>query len=512
MSLISSGIIEKLFWEIDLPIAVIDSNKKCRFVSRKLAQAIDGASVASIDGWLLDLGGNKKAPQLAYQELIDNLAAKWPQIASLNLVAGEQIIPALEGQESEDSVSSYYNVRTLGQDYYLISFVMADEQASHFHSQRLNTLGLLAGGVAHDFNNILAGILGHISFLQAVLPQDGMHKESLEAIADGAKKASSLTGQILNFSRFDVSESYEVVDLAELVRSTALLIKGALTAAIELQIEAPEEPMKVLGVEGKLAQVLVNLVINARDAVAKSAGKVVVAVRPASEEENSRCIRQLQTEPTNKYLVLIVTDNGTGIRPELQARIFEPYFSTKGAMGTGLGLSTVAQIVDAHGGTIEVSSCLGQGTSIRIFLKSEDTPVDALKEDETKGFNIGGSERILVLDDEEAVRGVVAMSLRHLGYKVEELSDPRQTIEMAEQDNFPYDLIICDMLMPFASGEDVVMAIRKMNRNIPVLIMSGYSEQGAITRVMKLPHTDFIQKPFTIEELAKKIRTSMKSS
>ena len=388
------------------------------------------------------------------------------------------------------------------------------------HHQRLSTLGMLAGGVAHDFNNILAGILGHITFLQAVLPQDGAHTESLQAITDGAKRASTLTNQILNFSKHQLTEVFQPVDLAKLVDSTSLLLKGALSARIDLQLKIPENELFTDAIEGKLAQVLVNLVVNARDAL-KTKGaeaRVVVELSCLSGEqvselaakfgESSDSNAALDEGFQNGAVLLSVSDNGVGMLPDVKKNLFKPYFTTKGAEGNGLGLATVDAIIKEHSGLIFVQSVVDQGTTFYVLLKqsrSEDVDAFSVEQDSPVEL-VGGSERVLVIDDEPAVRSIVSMSLGHLGYDVEPLEDPREIEALLPKIADSYDLVICDMLMPHISGEEVFTKLREVSPEMPFIIMSGFASKDSIDRILAQPFTAFLQKPFTIDELSSLLR------
>ncbi|MCB0330044.1 MAG: response regulator [Bdellovibrionales bacterium] len=484
-----NGVLTKLLWELQEPLVLLDRTHRCLAISQGFQTTFhpeDGETRS---------GGAPESPSKILDEV-------WPEYKKIRLSQTEFTIELLmRGETREVEVKC----QLITNDLYLLSFVSSDEATRFFHQQRLQTLGLLAGGVAHDFNNILAGILGHITFLQAVLPAEGPHSESLEAITGGAKKASTLTKQILDFSKFDLEEENPTVDLVDLVSSTAPLLRGALTSAIELRLELPEEPQVVVGSEGKIAQILVNLVINARDAVDHGG---IVDVRVHSNVTRSDLPPALRNSAADRYVLLEVEDNGVGMSEQVKRRALEPYFSTKGDQGTGLGLATVASILETFEGALQIESSPGVGTSIRVFLRRIGEMDDHVPNQERKGEKElpRGDERVLVVDDEEAVRSVVAMSLRHLGYEVEELSDPREARNILKASAVHYDLVVLDMLMPHLSGEELFFDFRTHRPKLPALIMSGYSEEGAIDRVLRQPYTRFIHKPFTVEDLSREVR------
>jgi two-component system cell cycle sensor histidine kinase/response regulator CckA len=383
-----------------------------------------------------------------------------------------------------------------------------DDSSKVFHDQRLETLGILAGAVAHDFNNILTGILGHYAYLQHVLPHEGSHAESLKAIEEGALRASSLSQQILQFSRADTETSGAKVDLGEVVTRVCVLLKSAIPSQIRLRFEPPARAVSVIGSEAQLSQVIINLVINARDAIVGQ-GEILIAVeRRCSSDEVSRLFG---TEPAaSAYSALVVRDTGEGMDAETRERLFEPYFTTKGAKGTGLGLATVNSIVKRLGGAIEVESERGQGTEFRVVLPVVD---DSAGDGHQAGVHVrdegplpGYGERILVVDDEYAVRNVLGLSLSHLGYAVETAGSGLEALEKYQAANYGFALVILDMLMPGMSGEEVFNRLKQLNSCVRVLLVSGFSSEEVVHRILSQGGRDFIQKPFAIDVLARKVR------
>lgn len=428
----------------------------------------------------------------------------WPQFSDFPLDSSEQVEHFIVDEEEKDVEVQCVS---LGAEYFLLRCVIVDEADEFFHQQRLQTLGMLAGSVAHDFNNVLAGILGHVTFLKAILPEDGAHQESLEAITSGAKKASTLTKQILDFSKYETETGNRITDIVELVSSTVPLLRGALSSRIELALEIPDEPLYVQGTAGRLAQILVNLVVNSRDAIEQGGGgTVIVRIRPANRDDIPP-IPDLEPEEVDaRYVLLEVEDDGAGMSERTQRKALEPYFSTKGERGTGLGLPTVASITESYGGMLEIESQEGEGTSIRIFLREpaddKESIVDSDSSSNRPEIARGDAQRVLVVDDEDSVRNVVAMSLRHLGYEVEELGDPRDALAYLSDMSNEYDLALLDMLMPHLTGDELFEELRKVRPNLPVIIMSGYSKEESVEKVLKEPSTHFMFKPFTVEDLS----------
>jgi len=387
-------------------------------------------------------------------------------------------------------------------------------QADSFHAQRLETLGMLAGGVAHDFNNVLAGILGHITYLKTILPQRGAHTESLTAIEEGARKASTMTQQILNFSKLESAEQVCCVDVGSLATRTASLLRGALSPDFMIQCQVPVTPVSMLASEGKLAQVLVNLAINARDA-SKPGDTIVIEVKLASDHQEIERAFGASELSAEEYLCLSVKDHGHGMSSDVMRRIFEPYFSTKGAKGTGLGLATVASIIRQFGGAIAIDSVVGLGTTMKVFLPmvsgAAESRISPSIQHEERPALAGGHERILVIDDESPVRNVLSLSLQHLGYSVEMAGSGAEGINryQSKLEAGGFDLVVLDMLMPQASGDQVFFALQSIDSSVRVLLMSGYSSEMSVQAVLENGGLGFLQKPFTIEELSKQVRACL---
>lgn len=380
------------------------------------------------------------------------------------------------------------------------------EALSLHHKQRIETLGIIAGGVAHDFNNVLTGILGHVAYLKHVLPKDNQGLESVQAIEEGALKAAGLTQQILNFSRLETSEHLSQVNVGSVLSGIAVLLKSAIPSSIQLRISAPAEPCVVLASEVHIAQILINLIINARDAIADK-GSITVSIYPRLAPSEVTAL--FGEEPAaSAYGALEVRDSGSGMSEQVKARLFEPYFTTKAAAGTGLGLATVNSIVKQLGGMVSFESELGQGTTFRVTLPlfvDDDVP-EVSDLTDSDGLSRGRGERVLVIDDEDAVRNVLGLSLSHLGYEVETASSGREGLEAFEASNGTIRLVILDLLMPGLSGEDVFYRLREIDPAVRVLIVSGFSSEHVVQRVLHDGARDFIQKPFSIEVLSEKVR------
>lgn len=387
----------------------------------------------------------------------------------------------------------------------VVASMSQGESTQIHHKQRIETLGVLAGGIAHDFNNILTGILGHVAYIKHVLPEASTAHESLAAIEEGSLRASALTQQILKFSRLDAHEQSAPVDVDDLLPRIANILKSAIPPQVVVRVVSTPGDFHVLASEAHVTQILINLIINARDALLDSKGSIEVRLDSnCGQEETSRLFGP---EPAaSRYGAIVVSDDGMGMSDEVKSRLFEPYFTTKNAAGTGLGLSTVNSIVKQLGGAIEVTSALGKGCSFRVVLPLVEEESDQAAQDDSHGMLRGRGERVLVIDDEYAVRNVLGLSLSHLGYEVETAASGLEGIEKFQRDPDSFRLVILDLLMPGLSGEEVFNRLRALRSSVSVLIVSGFSSEHVVQRILEDGGMDFIQKPFSMEVLSEKVR------
>jgi two-component system cell cycle sensor histidine kinase/response regulator CckA len=396
------------------------------------------------------------------------------------------------------------SIQQISGELYLFQIAESLNSENQLQSQKLETLGMLAGGIAHDFNNVLAGILGHITYLKAVLPQTGKHVESLEAIEEGSNKASLLTREIVNFSKMDDRES-DYSEICEVIEKTCSLLRGALPPRFQIVKNLPISPYVVGISEGRLAQIIVNLVMNARDAI-KGQGVIEISVECIDKDSD---LPIFSNTDKRAYCLLKIKDNGSGIPKDLIGRVCKPYFSTKKDKGTGLGLATVTDIVKRARGYFHIDSEEGLGTTISVFLPlcgrilDGDFDQDAEVVDD-KAF-LKGSGYVLVVDDEEAVRNVIVMSLKHIGYEVDSAENGIIGLDKFKLNPKKYDLVILDMLMPELSGEETFYVLKEINPDVKVLFISGFTSELSVHNVLKNGGSGFLQKPFTIEQLARKV-------
>jgi signal transduction histidine kinase/CheY-like chemotaxis protein len=352
------------------------------------------------------------------------------------------------------------------------------------HSQKMEAVGRLAGGVAHDFNNLLTVILGQSEFLLEDLPAGHPLRESAEDVFAAAGRGAQLTRQLLAFSRRQVLTPREL-DLNELVSAADRLLRRLIDASIELRLTLHEAPLWILADPGQIEQVIVNLVVNARDAM--SEGGLI----------------ELRTGLQGGGVMLSVRDTGTGMTPEVLAHIFEPFFTTKElGKGTGLGLATVYGIVEQSGGTIDVQSAAGVGTCFTIALPMAIRPGDSDTQSVAPAA-AAGSETILVLEDEAAVRALATRALRGAGYHVLEAADGAEALTRCSEWSGPIDLALSDRMLPHLSGPEVIERLRETRPELRVVFMSGYADESFAK------DAPFVQKPFRCAELLRVVRQAL---
>jgi two-component system, cell cycle sensor histidine kinase and response regulator CckA len=374
------------------------------------------------------------------------------------------------------------------------------------HSQKMEALGMLAGGVAHDFNNLLTIINGRSELLLTRLKSDEKSRSELEQIRRTGGRAAELTRQLLAFSRRQVLES-KVVDLNRIVADMEKMIKRLVPENIDLLIVLDPATRSVKVDPGQIEQVIMNLVVNARDAMPKG-GKITIETGTAELNE-AYCRSHLDVTP-GRYTRISLSDNGHGMDAATRGHIFEPFFTTKEqGKGTGLGLSTVFGIVKQSKGHIDVYSEVGRGTTFKIYLP--ETGGSAAATGARLDFVRGGKESILVVEDEDGVRGLVHDILESNGYSVLLARHGKEALQLCENPSHKIALIITDVIMPEMGGPELIERIRKSYPAIKVIYASGYTDR-AIIRNGELPEgVNFLQKPFSPNALLQRVREVLDS-
>jgi PAS domain S-box-containing protein len=375
-------------------------------------------------------------------------------------------------------------------------------------AQKMEAIGQLAGGVAHDFNNLLTVIGGRSSLLLMKMPPDDPGRKHVELIERTSQRAAGLTRQLLAFSRKQVLQP-ELIDLNTLAAGLTPMLRRLIGEHIEIMMVPGPNLGHVMADPGQIEQVIMNLVVNARDAM-RDGGMVKI-------ETGNREIPEVRLHaqghvPPGQYVVVSVQDAGTGIDAPTLARIFEPFFTTKDpGKGTGLGLSTVHGIVHQSGGYIGVDSAVGRGTTFTIYLPRLTDPVTVTDARTGPQELMRGTETILLVEDEEDVRRLSSEILKTCGYTVLETGEPLEALVIGEQRNGTIDLLLTDMVMPGMRGSELAARLETTNPKLRVLCMSGYAD-AMIAAAANEPARPFLQKPFTPHDLASKVRQALARS
>ena len=369
-------------------------------------------------------------------------------------------------------------------------------------SQKLEAVGRLAGGISHDFNNLLTVILGFGTLALEEAPEGSAIRDKLSQIQQAGERAAVLTRRLLAFSRQQVFHT-SVLDLNHVVGEMDTLLRRLIGEHIDLRTELARELGMVKADAGQLEQVLMNLVVNARDAMPKGGKLTIETANVALDAESIG--RRFRLEPGD-YVALIVTDTGVGMDMATLSQVFEPFFTTKekGA-GTGLGLSIVHGIVTQSGGHIDVYSEPGKGASFKVYLPRVRQKKDAESAAAVEPRRLDGNESILLVEDEELVRALATEALRSRGYRVHVAEGGLKAIEVAESRE-PIDMLVSDVVLPGMSGPDVAAAVLKRRPGVQVLFISGYTDRSLFHRGLIGPEAPYLQKPFTAVVLLERVR------
>jgi two-component system, cell cycle sensor histidine kinase and response regulator CckA len=370
-------------------------------------------------------------------------------------------------------------------------------------SQKMEAIGQLAGGVAHDFNNLLTAILGYADLLTGRV--EGQDMEAVAEIIKAGERAASLTRQLLAFSRKQVLAP-EVLDVNRLIENLEKMLRRLIGEHIELVTRLAPTLGRVRADAGQIEQVILNLVVNGRDAMPRG-GRLVIET--AGVELDDAYAREHVSVRPGRYVMIAVSDSGLGMDAATKSRIFEPFFTTK-PTGTGLGLATVYGIVKQSGGNIWVYSELGRGTTFKIYLpKLEGAEEVVAPKKEPVSVPAVGAETILLVEDEEAVRSLTRRVLEKHGYAVLVAKSGAEALEIARSHTSPVHLLLSDLVMPGMGGPELAAQLVALRRGIRVLFMSGYTDDAVIRDGLINQTTSFLQKPFTPDGLVRKVRETL---
>jgi len=381
----------------------------------------------------------------------------------------------------------------------------AQLQAQFYQSQKLESIGRLAGGVAHDLNNLLSPILGYSEMLLEKADKDDPDKKPLSHIVKAGESARALVRQLLAFSRKQMLES-KPIDLNALIENFKELLNHTIRENITVQIALADSLSLVKGDAGQIEQVIMNLAVNAQDAM-PNGGKLHISTAEAELDENYASSRRGVTR--GPYVMLTITDTGGGMDADTFEKIFEPFFTTKEKdMGTGLGLSTSYGIIKQHGGNIWGYSESGLGSTFKVYLPALLKPGqdEVPAANKSLPFEFNGSETVLLAEDEEMVRELVTSMLKQQGCRVLVGKNGKETLDMLDNCGHPVDLLLTDVIMPDMNGRELFVRVSSRYPEVKVLYMSGYTENVIAYHGVLDPGVNFIQKPFSVKDLTAKIR------
>ncbi|NLD39591.1 MAG: response regulator [Desulfatiglans sp.] len=371
-----------------------------------------------------------------------------------------------------------------------------------YQAQKMESIGTLAGGIAHDFNNILGIILGNAELTQITISEGGPVGEFIDEIKTACLRAKKMVEQILVFSRKSDQE-FSPISINRVIRESINLIRATIPSTISISVNIPESDDNIIGDSTQISQVMLNLCANSAHAMRETGGALDISVIRFGARDRERI--KYYDLPNGEYAELIVKDTGHGILPDIMERIFDPYFTTKGVgEGSGMGLAVVHGIVTVHNGKIRVESIPGKGTTIRVVFPVVNEQPE--KENESSGTLFGGSESILIIDDEKSIVTLLTYLFERLGYRVTSGTDPVETCKVFENDPNRFDLIITDMTMPKMTGFDLTRRVKALRADIPVILCTGYSDLIDEQRAAEAGIAKYIMKPLALYNVAETVR------
>ncbi len=373
-------------------------------------------------------------------------------------------------------------------------------------ASKMQAIGQLAGGIAHDFNNLLTAMLGYCHMLMEQRPVEHPDRVKLLQISRAAERAADLTRQLLAFSRKQVLDT-RVLDLNAVIRDLEGMLKRLIGEDIHFSTRLDPSISSVKADESQLHQILMNLVLNARDAMPRGGTLTIESADAVLDEDYAKKHEEVQP---GRYVMFAVSDTGTGMDSETVSQVFEPFFTTKDkGVGTGLGLSTVYGIVKQHRGHISAYSESGRGTTFRVYLPAADAAPVSEEPVQSVAKHAQGKEVILIVEDEDVVRDLAAEVLEILGYTVLQASNPDEALGVTQERAEEIDLVLMDVVLPQMDGKRLFSRLAQTAPNLKVLYMSGYTNDAIVDHDVLEKGTRLLQKPFTLDALSTKVREAL---
>jgi len=501
---------QRFFEQAPVGITLIDAEGRLEEANKAFRSMVRMRSAELRKKRLIDLIAEADRPQV---EARLKMALQGEEIGErpldLQMAAGNKRSATLYAVRREDEPG--------GRPGLIVQFIDTTErrklERQFTQSQKMQAVGQLAGGIAHDFNNLLTAMIGFCDLLLLRHRAGDQSFADIMQIKQNANRAANLVRQLLAFSRQQTLIP-RVLDVTDVLAELSHLLRRLIGANIELQMVHGREMFPVKVDHGQLEQVIINLAVNARDAMPEG-GKLLI--RTSNVSSQSPVTRGAETMPPGDYARIEVVDTGTGIAPEIIDNIFEPFFSTKevGA-GTGLGLATVYGIVKQTGGFIFVDSKVGEGTAFSIYLPRHAAvkgEAPAKQEgDAAQPRDLTGMGTVLLVEDEDAVRLFGARALRNKGYNVFEARSGEAALEMIKAGKQPIDLLITDVVMPRMDGPTLIKEVRQIRPELKVIFISGYAEDDFRKRLGEGAEIHFLPKPFSLSQLAEKVKEVMRAA
>jgi PAS domain S-box-containing protein len=441
--------------------------------------------------------------ELAFQELREHESVRYNDVNLKNLHGDTSVVDVMANVYSEAGRKvMQFNLRDVTMRKRAEETMRRSEEQLQ-NSVKMDAIGRLAGGVAHDFNNMLTTILGYADLLMTRMEPDNPYRGDIEEIHKSGQRAAALTRQLLAFGRRQVAQP-KVVELNSVVSDVDNMLRKLLGENVELKMVLTPDLGHTRADGSQLQQVIVNLAMNARDAM-PTGGKFRIETVNVDLDEN-RDNFYIPVRP-GRYVMLAAADTGTGLTPDAREHLFEPFFTTKPkGMGTGLGLSTVYGVVKQSGGTIAVDTEEGKGTTMRLYFPRVDDPAESAVAKEVALPRRSAHERILLVEDDAAVRSLVHQILQREGYNVLVASDGHDALGILIKQNPALDLLLTDVVMPGMSGRELADRVKETRPGLKVLFMSGHTEDAIVKQGVIDRGLDLLPKPFAPDVLTRKVR------